>query len=80
MQTDPLLVIPVEAVIYAIAAAASFLIFPLFWNRPFGQGVHWRAFIVRRHWWVLVGIGVATSVVGAVAFELPAYPERAADR
>ena len=32
MQTDPRLVIPVEAVIYAIAAAASFLIFPLFWG------------------------------------------------
>jgi uncharacterized protein len=63
MQTDPLLVIPVEAVIYAIAAAASFLIFPLFWNRPFSQGVHWRAFIARRRWWALAGIGVATSVV-----------------
>jgi membrane protease YdiL (CAAX protease family) len=63
MQSDPLLVIPVEAVIYAIAAAASFLIFPLFWNRPFGQGVHFRAFVARRRWWVLAGIGVATSVV-----------------
>jgi hypothetical protein len=63
MQTDPLLVIPVEAVIYAVAAAASFLVFPLFWGRSFAQGVHWRAFIVRRRWWVLVGIGVATSVV-----------------
>jgi CAAX protease family protein len=63
MQTDPLLVIPVEAIIYAIAAAASFLIFPLFWNRPFAQGVHWRAFIARRRWWALAGIGVATSVI-----------------
>lgn len=63
MQTDPLLVIPVEAVIYAIAATASFLIFPLFWNRPFSQGVHWRAFVARRHWWVLFGTGVATSVI-----------------
>jgi hypothetical protein len=63
MQTDPLLVIPVEAVIYAVAVAASFLVFPLFWGRSFLQGVHWRAFIVRRRWWVLVGIGVATSVV-----------------
>ncbi|MFL6427588.1 MAG: CPBP family intramembrane glutamic endopeptidase [Acidobacteriaceae bacterium] len=63
MQTDPLLVIPVEAVLYAVAAVASFLIFPLFWGRPFSQGVHWRAYIVRRRWWVLVGIGVATSVV-----------------
>jgi membrane protease YdiL (CAAX protease family) len=63
MQTDPLLVIPVEALIYAIAGAASFLIFPLFWNRHFAQGIHWRAFIVRRRVWVLVAIGVATSVV-----------------
>jgi hypothetical protein len=63
MQSDPLLVIPLEAIIYAIAAAASFLIFPLFWNRPFGQGVHFRAFVVRSRWWVLAAIGVATSVV-----------------
>jgi membrane protease YdiL (CAAX protease family) len=63
MQTDPLLVIPVEAVIYAIVAAASFLIFPLFWNRPFSQGVHWRAFVAQRYWWVLFGTGVATSII-----------------
>ena len=63
MQTDPLLVIPVEALIYAVAAGASFLIFPLFWGRSFGQGVHWRAYIVRRRLWLVVGIGVVTSVV-----------------
>jgi membrane protease YdiL (CAAX protease family) len=63
MQTDPLLVIPVEALIYAMVGAASFLVFPLFWDRPFAQGIHWRAFIVRRSVWLLVGIGVATSVV-----------------
>jgi hypothetical protein len=53
----------VEALIYAVAAGASFLIFPLFWGRSFGQGVHWRAFIVRRRLWLVVGIGVVTSVV-----------------
>src|SRR4051812_38173229 len=63
MQTDPLLVIPVEALIYAIAGGASFLIFPLFWDRTFAEGIHWRAFIVRRSVWLLIGIGVATSVV-----------------
>jgi membrane protease YdiL (CAAX protease family) len=63
MQTNPLLVIPVEAIVYAIAAAISFLIFPLFWQRSFGQGVHWRAAIARGRWWMLVGIGVATSVI-----------------
>jgi membrane protease YdiL (CAAX protease family) len=63
MQTDPLVVIPVEALIYAIAGAASFLIFPPFWNRSFAEGIHWRAFIVRRRVLLLVAIGVATSVV-----------------
>jgi hypothetical protein len=63
MQSDPLLVIPVEAVIYAIVAAASFLIFPLFWNRPFAQGVQWHAVVARNRWWALAGIGVATSVI-----------------
>lgn len=62
MQTDPRIVIPVEAIVYAIAAAASFLIFPLLWQRSFGEGVHWRAFIAERRWWLLVAIGVATSL------------------
>jgi hypothetical protein len=63
MQTDPRIVIPVEAIVYAIAAAASLLIFPLLWGRSFGEGVHWRGFIVRHRVWLLVAIGVATSVV-----------------
>jgi hypothetical protein len=53
----------VEAIVYAIAAAASFLIFPLLWGRSFSNGVHWRGFIVRHRVWLLVAIGVATSVV-----------------
>jgi membrane protease YdiL (CAAX protease family) len=63
MQTDPLLVIPVEAAVYAIAAAISFLVFPLFWRRSFGQGVHWRGIVAGQRWWALVAIGVATSVI-----------------
>ena len=63
MQTDPRIVIPIEAVVYAVAASVSFLLFPLLWGRSFGEGVHWRAFIAERRWWVLVAIGVATSLV-----------------
>lgn len=63
MQTDPRIVIPVEAIVYAVAAAASFLIFPLLWGRSFGQGVHWRGVIAERRWWVLVAVGVVTSLV-----------------
>lgn len=63
MQTDPRIVIPVEAVMYAVAAGASLLVFPLLWRRSFAQGVHWRAAVVERRWWLLAGIGVVTSVV-----------------
>ena len=63
MQTDPRIVIPVEAIVYAVAAAAAFLIFPLFWQRPFSDGVHWRGLVAEQRWWVLVLIGVATSLV-----------------
>ena len=62
MQTDPLLVIPVEAAVYAVAAGISFLVFPFFWQRSFGQGVHWRSAVAARRWWILAAIGVATSV------------------
>jgi membrane protease YdiL (CAAX protease family) len=63
MQTDPRFVIPLEAVMYAVAASASLLIFPLLWRRSFGEGVHFRAVVARHRWWLLAGIGVATSVV-----------------
>lgn len=63
MQTDPRIVIPLEAVMYAVAAAASLLIFPLLWGRSFAQGVHWRAAVVGRRWWLLAGIGIVTSIV-----------------
>jgi uncharacterized protein len=63
MQTDPRIVIPVEAIVYAIAAAASLIVFPLLWGKSFSNGVHWRGFIVRHRLWLLVAIGVATSVV-----------------
>ena len=63
MKNDPRLVIPIEAVAYAIAAGGAALLLPLFWGRSFSQGVHWRARFVRHRWWVLAAIGVITSVV-----------------
>lgn len=63
MKNDPRLVIPLEAVAYAIAAGGAALLLPLFWGRSFSQGVHWRARFIRHRWWVLAGIGVVTSVV-----------------
>ncbi len=63
MKTDPRVVIPLEAVMYALAAAASLVVFPLVWRRSFGEGVHWRAAVVRHRWWMLAVIGVATSIM-----------------
>ncbi len=63
MQTDPRVVIPLEGIMYAVAAAASLMVFPLLWGRTFSQGVHWRAAVVQRRWWLLAAIGVVTSIV-----------------
>ncbi len=63
LTTDPRFLLPVEALIYGIAVAASILIFPRIWGRSFGQGVHWRAVHTSKRWWLLVGIGVVTSAV-----------------
>jgi membrane protease YdiL (CAAX protease family) len=63
MKNDPRLIIPLEGLGYLVAAGASALLFPLLWNRSFLQGVHWRAAVMQRRWWVLVTIGVATSAV-----------------
>jgi hypothetical protein len=63
MKNDPRLVIPIEALAYAIAAGGASLLLPLFWRRSFSEGVHWRPQFVRSRWWVLAAIGVVTSVV-----------------
>jgi hypothetical protein len=40
-----------EAAIYLVTLAASFGVFPLFWNRSFLDGIHWRgATALRLHW------------------------------
>jgi membrane protease YdiL (CAAX protease family) len=63
MNNDPRLVIPLEALLYAIAAGGASLLLPLFWGRSFSEGVHWRPQSVRSRWWLLAAIGVITSVV-----------------
>jgi membrane protease YdiL (CAAX protease family) len=81
MKNDPRLVIPIEALAYAIAAGGAFLVLPLFWRRSFGEGVHWRSQFVLRRWWVLAGIGVITSVgVQALSNFLPIPKELPIDK
>lgn len=63
LTNDPRFLLPMEALIYAIAAGVSFLVFPRIWGRPFSQGIHWRAVHTPKRWWLLVGIGVVTSAV-----------------
>jgi membrane protease YdiL (CAAX protease family) len=80
METDPRLVVPVEALLYGLAGSASFVIFPLLWHRSFAEGVHWRREAVRR-WWAPVLIGVVTSVsVQLLSNFLPIPKELPIDR
>ena len=63
MQTDPLVVIPVEALIYAVAGAASFSSFRFYGGVPSARASTGAPSSCAGTVWLLVGIGVATSVV-----------------
>ncbi len=63
LQSDPRIVIPLEVVMYAIAALLAYFIFPLIWRRPFFSAIHWNAAAVRRRWGRLAVTGIVLSIV-----------------
>ncbi len=48
---------------YAITFAITIPVMPLFWHKSFLEGIHWAWRQARLHWWRLVLIGIALSVV-----------------
>lgn len=66
MKNDPRLIVPIEAIAYALAIGAAMAVFPSMWQRSFASGVRWNGSGALRYWWILVVIGVVTS--GVVQF------------
>jgi len=63
LLTDPRLLVPAQCLSYLVAGLIAIVIFSAMWRRPFAEGVRWDLGPVRQHRWLLVGAGVAVSIV-----------------
>lgn len=64
LQTDPRVVVPLEVLIYALAAMLAWWVFPRLWRLPFLRALRWNPGAVERRWLVLAITGAVLS--GAV--------------
>jgi membrane protease YdiL (CAAX protease family) len=64
LQTDPRVVVPLEVLIYALAAMLAWWVFPRLWRLPFLRALRWNPGAVQRRWLVLAATGAVLS--GAV--------------
>jgi membrane protease YdiL (CAAX protease family) len=59
--------ISMQAAIYLVLWALAALVFTLWWDRPFAQGIHWNL-STARHWFpLLAGLGVVTGLAITLA-------------
>jgi membrane protease YdiL (CAAX protease family) len=59
----PLASILIEAITFLITYGIAYVAFPRFWQRSFGQVIHWNPMVVKEHVPQLIGIGIALSVI-----------------
>jgi len=66
-----------ETIIYLILLAGSLLIFPLFWNKSFFAGIHWRGQAALQLGWRLPAIAVGCFTLAALDETLLPGPKHA---
>ena len=71
----PLTSILIEAVTFLITYAIAYIVFPRFWQRPFGQVIHWNSSVAKEHVPQLIGVGIALSVVAQALESLLTLPK-----
>jgi membrane protease YdiL (CAAX protease family) len=75
IATHPGLGLAAQGIGYVIALGISFLLFPLLWDRPFLEGVHWESLIAIRRWKWVVTIGLCISVVAQLSLHFVSTPQ-----
>jgi membrane protease YdiL (CAAX protease family) len=66
-----------EAVLYLVALALSFPIFPLLWNKSFFSGIHWRGATALQLGWRLPAISLGCFMLAMLDQALLPGPEHA---
>ena len=68
MASDARLAIPTQALTYLLTLLTAIAIFPLLWQQPFSQGIHWNLNAARtRFLWLLslgLGLGFGITLLG----------------
>jgi uncharacterized protein len=59
MASDARIAIPSQALTYLLTLLAAFGIFPMLWQRPFSEGIHWNVNAARSRFGWLLGLGLA---------------------
>lgn len=68
----PKLMVGAEAISYVLTLAASWLFFPLLWQRSFSNGIQWDFAIARRNAWKLIPMGIFLGfLVQAISSLIP---------
>ncbi|MEZ2346043.1 lysostaphin resistance A-like protein [Terriglobus sp. RCC_193] len=65
----------IEAFTFLITYGIAYIAFPRFWQRSFGQVIHWNPAAMKEHVPQLIGIGIALSVVAQALESLLTLPK-----
>jgi hypothetical protein len=74
---DPRLMIPAQAIQYAILLASATLIFGAIWRRPFWKAIHWNASLAAKRRITLAALGLALGLGSSVASNYLPMPKEA---
>ena len=58
MASDARIAIPAQTLTYLLTALAAIAIFPILWQRPFSQGIHWNQAVARERFPLLIALGL----------------------
>jgi uncharacterized protein len=77
LASDPRLMIPAQAIQYAVLLGLATIIFSALWREPFWKGIHWNAPAVARRWIALIGLGLVIGLGSGLAGNYLPMPKEA---
>jgi len=77
LASDPRLMIPAQALQYAVLLGFAALIFGALWRQPFWQAIRWNVAAVAKRWVWLAGLGVLLGLGNGLASNYLPMPKEA---
>ncbi len=77
LASDPRLMIPAQAIQYAVLLGLTTVIFSALWQEPFWKGIRWNAAAVAQRWILLLGLGLVIGLGSGLAGNYLPMPKEA---